>query len=206
MKPLAIVHVVLFLLGNVLTYPTGISVGDKVHDIIDLIPKERISELAQQHMQNDEGFKAAIFYLQGKEWNDLLDALMQKPEFIKFEEITKQMNLNITGMIMCIKSNIFSLQVNEEPTSKPDLTPFIKEVEESLPLAKMITTLTAKGSDEDAVQSIQVPFDYELFQKILDDLLNVSEMKTMLDKIKEMGFDLKQYIGFVHAFFEWVLN
>lgn len=73
--------------GKTTLKPTSIGLPP-VHDMLaNFIPQDKIREIQQSHLNDDDGFKAAVLYLQGEEWKTLVSSVLNSTEFGKFSEM-----------------------------------------------------------------------------------------------------------------------
>ncbi|KAL1501726.1 hypothetical protein ABEB36_007002 [Hypothenemus hampei] len=168
-----------------------------------LIPKTTLEEIYQKHLESDEGFKAAILYFQGDEWNNLIKATINSPEYAKVNEMALKYHINLTEVINNINIQLKSLnvtQVNKEV--KPNLGPFISDVQILIPITK-ITKMWANAKEKSNLTMIREKIGTKENQKLADDLYNLPEMKKMRDILKNMNFDVDPWIRLVYVFLGW---
>lgn len=135
-----------------------------LHKAMQVFPLKKIEEVQQEHLQKDEGFKAAVLYLQSEEWKKLVNSVLRSPQFLNFANMTQkvicyifqyewvkywmlllQYKLNITQTVECLKNHITSLKITGKVEAKPNLEPFIMDVHKAVPLVDLIKVLSTKG-------------------------------------------------------------
>lgn len=70
--------------------PPELAVGNYslVHDVLRILPMDELEAIQEAHLKTDEGFQAAVLYLQGQEWRRLVNRVLKSPEYKKFAEMT----------------------------------------------------------------------------------------------------------------------
>lgn len=61
-----------------------------LHKAMQVFPLKKIEEVQQEHLQKDEGFKAAVLYLQSEEWKKLVNSVLRSPQFLNFANMTQK--------------------------------------------------------------------------------------------------------------------
>lgn len=93
MKPQTGLLLLLIALSNVWVIQ-GASISDAsptfLHKVMEVFPIKKVEEIQQDHLQKDEGFKAAVLYLQSEEWKNLVSSVLRSPQFLNFAQMTQK--------------------------------------------------------------------------------------------------------------------
>lgn len=61
-----------------------------LHKAMEVFPLKKIEEIQNEHLQKDDGFKAAVLYLQSEEWKKLVNSVLRSPQFSNFAQMTQK--------------------------------------------------------------------------------------------------------------------
>nr|CAI5864927.1 unnamed protein product [Callosobruchus analis] len=173
----------------------------ELSEVIHLIPRENITEIANSHLAHDEGFKAAIRYMQQPEWRALVDSIRVNPKWIAFKERVSKFGLDIDLLISCTKTFIENANVGDvDPNTKRSLASFVKDVEEVIPVGQMMVTF---GKSKNLQNLMQHVMQNDESKAIVVDALNVPEVRKYIQELSEMELDAKGMFSFLFAALGW---
>ncbi|CAG9840210.1 unnamed protein product [Diabrotica balteata] len=179
------------------------SLQSSVLDILKEISREKVTEIANDHLQNDEGFKAAIKYMKSDEWINLIETIKVKPEWITLKDYINTFGIPIDTLIKCAEKIVQNVTITDIPENTPrNLTSFISDVEKVIQPAAILIKITKLQSNPEMVQVMQQLKTPETKSKF-DEALHIPEIKTVMDELKKMGLCLYDLISFIYYFLGW---
>ncbi|XP_050518788.1 uncharacterized protein LOC126892916 [Diabrotica virgifera virgifera] len=179
------------------------SLPNSFFDIVKEIPREKVTEIAKDHLQNDEGFKSAIKYMKSAEWKKLIETIKVKPEWVNLKAFMTSFGVPIDTIIKCAEKFVQNVTITDVPEDTPrNLTSFIRDVEKVIQPAAIlikITKLQKNPQMAGLIQQIKTPETKAKF----DEVLHIPEIQTVLDELKKMGLCLYNLISLMYYFFGW---
>ncbi|XP_076262802.1 uncharacterized protein LOC143197893 [Rhynchophorus ferrugineus] len=172
------------------------------HDILKVIPADKVKEIENNHLKNDEGFRAAISYLQSSNWTDLVGQVLKTPEYKEFEKMAAKYKINVDDLLKNIRSFITSIKIEGKTTAAPNLKPFFKDIENIIPIFEITKSLSAQLNNPEFVK-IRSDIASKENQKIAENLHNIPQMIKLREILKQMNFDVEPYIALIYAFLGW---
>ncbi|KAJ8980932.1 hypothetical protein NQ317_000942 [Molorchus minor] len=195
--------VVLNYVGH--TAPASESLEDELKDIMQLLPKDFIKNIASEHLKTDEGFKAAIKYMQSEEWINLIEAVKHKPEWIALKNYLKLSGLDLEVMIHYLEMFAQNTTITLDPNSPPQkksFKSFIVDVEQNFPTVKFITAVKEKM----ATGTLQQLFDRlssAESRKLLEAVIALPEVKKIMEIMMDMDVNLYDLLSLLYTLFGW---
>nr|CAI5864928.1 unnamed protein product [Callosobruchus analis] len=166
----------------------------ELSEVIHLIPSDKITEIANSHLAHDEGFKAAIRYMQQPEWRALVDSIRVNPKWIAFKERVSKIGLDIDQLIKRTLTFIENANVGDvDPNTKRSLASFVKDVDEILPIGQILVTF---GKNKNLQNLIQHIMQTDESRAIVVDALNVPEVRKYIQELSEMEVDANGIFSF----------
>lgn len=187
------------------TTATGAPISDTWLDVLNLIPRDKITEIAESHLKDDQGFMAAIKYMQGDEWKNLVETVKSKSEWIKFKLFLKEFGLDLDVLIRCVDKFLANAHVDlqtRDPEPKRNLTAFIIEVEQNIPVLEIAGALQVKMK-KPGFGELYMKMSSDESKKLVQDVLTVEEVKLMMKKLEEMGMNIHDLLRFMFIFLGW---
>ncbi|VEN54119.1 unnamed protein product [Callosobruchus maculatus] len=175
-------------------------VKEELNEIISLIPRDNITEIANSHLAHDEGFRAAIYYMQQPEWRAMVDSIRANPKWIAFKEMVSKFGLDIDQLIKCTKTFIENANVGDvDPKANRSLAAFVKDVEGVIPIGQMLVTFGKNKNLQNMLQHIQT----DESKAVVVDALNIPEVKKYVQELSDMELNVKEVLTFVFAALGW---
>nr|XP_023013752.1 uncharacterized protein LOC111503631 [Leptinotarsa decemlineata] len=182
---------------------TARPISEEFKDILALIPRDQITKLAEEHLETDESFKAAVEYMQSDEWILLVETVKSKPEWKAFKTFTKQFGVDIDTLIHCSEGFILNANVTVSDNATRSLIPFIKDMQKAIPLTKIIGAFHEKMMKSKAFQEFFEKISSEESKKIVEDVINVPEIGLMMKEWDKMGLNLYELVSLMYTFLGW---
>ncbi|XP_056631504.1 uncharacterized protein LOC130441742 [Diorhabda sublineata] len=180
------------------------SLQAEIHEILQLIPREKVTEIAKNHLVSDDGFKAAIKFMKSDDWNENVEIIRGKPEWIRFKSFFSTIGFPVDTLIFCMESFLKMVTVPEVPEDTPkNLTSFMIDVEKVVPLTDIIMKLYEKQRDNKKFNKILEKLKTPETKIIVEDVVRLPEVKKMLTDVKNMGLDLGDIFSMFYFFMGW---
>nr|CAH7732510.1 unnamed protein product [Callosobruchus chinensis] len=175
-------------------------VKEELTEIINLIPRDNITDIANSHLAHDEGFKAAIRYMQQPEWRAMVDSIRANPKWIAFKEVVSKFGLDIDQIIKCSEAFIENADVGDvDPNAKRSLASFVKDVEGVIPIGQMLVIFGNQQNLQILMQYLQT----DETKEIVVDAFSIPEVKKYIQELSEMEFNTKEILSFLFAALGW---
>ncbi|CAH0547511.1 unnamed protein product [Brassicogethes aeneus] len=203
-----LIYISFFLLfGIVFSGPTTgkyASLEDEIKEVMELLPKENISEVVVSHLKTDPGFQAAIKYFKSDEWKKMEDAVKDNADWVKLKAFIKTIGIDIDDILKCINKNLDKAEVpNVAKDVKKDLRSFLIDLEKNVPTLKIFGALNQKmiGNPKfrEALEKLSSPEIKTLFDKARD----IKEVKEMVKILEEMGVKINSVIDVLYSLLGW---
>ncbi|XP_050518790.1 uncharacterized protein LOC126892917 [Diabrotica virgifera virgifera] len=180
------------------------SLQRSVFDILKEIPKEKITEIAKDHLQNDDGFKSAIKYMKSAEWRKLIETIKVTTKWVNLKGYITSFGVPIDRLIKCAESFVQNVTITDVPENTPrNLTSFLRDVEKVIRPADILIKITQLQKNPQIAQLMQQLKSPETKAKF-DEALHIPEIRTVLDELKKMGLSLLyDLISVMYYFFGW---
>ncbi|XP_050518720.1 uncharacterized protein LOC126892908 isoform X2 [Diabrotica virgifera virgifera] len=166
-------------------------------------PKEKVIEIANKHLQTDEGFKAAVNYLKSVEWRNLTETIRKKPEWVSLKDYIKKFGISIDTIVKHVDKYLQTVTVRNLDENTPrNLTSFLLEAGDVLPRGYFLKLLF-----KELIKIPIVPLIIQLkspeIKLKFDVALDIPEVHTVLVELKKMGAPLDVIIGMIYFFLGW---
>ncbi|XP_072399365.1 uncharacterized protein [Diabrotica undecimpunctata] len=179
------------------------SLQSSVLNILKEISREKVTEIANDHLQNDDGFKAAIKYMKSAEWIKLIETIKVKPEWITLKDYINTFGIPIDTLIKRAEKFVQNVTITDIPENTPrNLTSFITDVEKVIQPAAILIKVTKLQSNPEMAKLMQQLKTPETKSKF-DEALHIPEIKTVMEEFKKMGLCLHDLISLIYYFLGW---
>uniref|UniRef100_A0A6P7H9L7 Uncharacterized protein LOC114349136 n=1 Tax=Diabrotica virgifera virgifera TaxID=50390 RepID=A0A6P7H9L7_DIAVI len=180
------------------------SLQRSVFDILKEIPKEKITEIAKDHLQNDDGFKSAIKYMKSAKWRKLIETIKVTPKWVNLKGYITSFGVPIDTLIKCAERFVQNVTSTDVPEDTPrNLTSFLRDVEKVIRPADILIKITQLQKNPQMAQLMQQLKSLETKTKF-DEALHIPEIRMVLDELKKMGLSLLyDLISVMYYFFGW---
>lgn len=194
--------VIFALFGLSLAAPNTRSLSDDFKDFVDLIPVEKIVEIARRYLNTDPEFQAVVSYLQGPEWAKLVVEIKSKPEVQKFNKFMLDAGVDVEGFFQKIHDIIAGAK--PQPAVAPrSLKGFIEEVKPLIPKAELFVLLNQKMSSSEDFKKFYARVSSEESHALVEEVRAIPEVQRIASRLEEMGLDVKKVLDFFYHLFNW---
>jgi hypothetical protein len=131
------------------------------NQVIDLLPLDDITAIADEHLQTDGAFAAVVLYLQGPEWTELVETVGAKPAVQDFIQYLTDAGLPVDDILAWIDNLITGATPGTDPDEEGSLRPLLDEIEAILPLADLLALLNDKLQNSPDFQALYVEVSSE---------------------------------------------
>lgn len=189
------------------TEPISNPIKEQVKELIGKIPMDKIHVISEEHLKQDPGYQAAVNYLKSSEWKQIVKDVRDVSEWKFVKEAIKEfgvdLNLLIDHVSHCLEA-VDIRNLNVEASIKPNLTLFLNDVQDELlvPVMKGISNFIESIGEENLHKLAKEPNTVEI-KNSLDKALKTKQVQTMIDKLQEMGINLKKSLWFVASVLGW---
>ncbi|KAJ8952471.1 hypothetical protein NQ314_007549 [Rhamnusium bicolor] len=176
------------------------------NDIMALISKEEIQNITYEHLKTDEEFKAAIQYMQSKEWLDLIETIRGKSEWIALKKFLKDTSIDVDVGIKCIERLFENVTLHLEPQIPPpkkSLKLFLIDVEQSLPSMKILNYLQEQVTKGVNFNVLFDRLSSDESRQLVQSVLALPEIKRVLKELADMGVNLLDVLSLMYMHFGW---
>lgn len=170
-------------------------------DISLIFSTDLFTNITNEHLQHDDGFKAAILHMQTKEWKDKLDVIKKKPEWIALKDYMEQFGFKMDMNCSFIDEAVVAKKPPEG--TKMNLTNFLIDVEQNIPTSQLLDTIYRKFTSENKLETILKKFGTNKLKTILENFLAISEAKEMFYELENLGLYLQKVLSLIYRFFNW---
>lgn len=171
-------------------------------DFAALIPEDEIRDIARRYLATDPEFKAAVAYLQGPEFAELVREIRQKEAVKEFEEYFIEAGVDIVGFFEYIHNLIMGAETRLRGESR-SLKGFLDEVKRTLPIGKLIRLFSDKMKNSPAFQAFFEKVSSEDSHQMVEEIKALPEVQRLNKKLKEMGIEVERYMKIIYAIFGW---
>ncbi|GJQ70966.1 hypothetical protein Trydic_g882 [Trypoxylus dichotomus] len=179
---------------------TGLS--NDIADFLEIVPVEKIKKIAVQHLHDDPEFQAAVQYIKGPEFGDLLAELILQPEVIALKNFLKDagIDLDIYSAKLCSFLEGINIQTDYKERS---LKKFIEEVRQIIPMAKLIEAYDNKMNTSPAFQEFYRKVTSEEAHQLISKVRALPVFKKIVAEFNVMGIDLDRIFSVAYSIFGW---
>lgn len=160
-----------------------------LRELMEVIPKDKILQIANDHLETDEAFQAAVAYLQSEEWKTLIDTIKEKPEWKEFNQLIQEIfGVDLEVMSKCNERFLKEAKVPLSLNSgvKRSMKYFLRDVQEVLPMTKMTNVLMERIINTGLYKRQLEVVKSDRFRKAFENLIAVPEVKKMVKELQEM--------------------
>lgn len=184
----------------------GSPVADHIKDILSIIPKDLIRNITEEHLKTDGGFKSAVKFMQSDDWNDRVEIIREKPEWIALKKYMKGFGIDMDKFIKCIDGFLQNVTVKldpEHPTPKKSVKAFLIDVEQKIPTMKILTAIHEKMIKNEELQKLFEKISSTDTHKMIDNVLSLPEIKSMLLDLADMDLNILDMLSLMYSFMGW---
>ncbi|KAG5897361.1 hypothetical protein JTB14_030243 [Gonioctena quinquepunctata] len=167
------------------------------------IPHEKITQIAEKHLKTDPGFIAAIKYMQGGAWKKLVENIRVNKAWIAFKDHMTHYGFDVDTIIHCSDTFIKNANITRDSNAPKSLNSFMEDVEESIPVADIISYLHQKMRKNVTLQELFDKISSKESNKIVQGALNIPEVQQMMKELNSMDLNLYEFLSFVYSFLGW---
>lgn len=181
-------------------------IADHFQEILSIIPKDLIKNITYEHLNTDEEFKSAVKFMQTDEWINRVEIIREKPEWIALKKYMKGFGINMDKFIKCAEGFLQNVTVKldpEHPPPKKSVKAFLIDVEKNLPTVKILTAVHEKMIQNSELQQLFEKMSSSDTHKIVDNVLTLSEIRSMLKDLADMDMNITDVLSLVYAFLGW---
>ncbi|XP_023311091.1 uncharacterized protein LOC111691874 [Anoplophora glabripennis] len=182
------------------------AIADHFQEIISVIPKDLIKNITYEHLKTDEAFKSAVQFMQTDEWNNRVKIIREKPEWIALKKYMTGFGIHIDKFIKCADGFLQNVTVKLDPMhppSKKSVRAFLTDIERNLPIAKILSIIHEKMVKNSELQQLFEKMSSDDTRKMIDNVLALSEIRSMLKDLAEMDMDITEMLSLIYAFLGW---
>ncbi|KAJ8939744.1 hypothetical protein NQ314_011030 [Rhamnusium bicolor] len=180
--------------------------ANEFKNLKSLIPKERVRNITYEHLETDQNFKAAIKYMQSEEWKDLIEAIRDKPEWIALKKYLREFGIDLELIINYAEAFVANITVTLEPQDPPpkkNLSLFIIDVEQSLPIIAIVSFLHEKLINNPSVQELFEKLSNNESRQMIENVIALPEVKCLIKEFEYMGVNFLDMFSLMYTFFGW---
>lgn len=184
------IFVVAIICCNGSVHDTDNPVHVAFKEIMDLVPQDQIKRIAEEHLRSDEEFRAAIAYMKSNNWTEKINTLHVTTEWLQFINYLEEIfGYEVEHFLEGFLKFLVNATVTVDPrnTAGNALNSFMEDVEMAIPINKMLKIFYKKIVNTGIYKETLEKMRSEKFKEILSNLLSVSEVKEILDKLDNMG-------------------
>lgn len=177
------------------------------HDLEDMktmFHNQKYEEVAKAHLQNDNEFKAAVKYLQSKEFDEILMPVVNRSEWKLIQKLLDPFKINITAGFTCFTNNIKKLKVEGEipAGTKKNLSKYLVDIGwDNLSFA-LLKNLNIYSNIAE-FQTVYNNFATQENFIMINNFKNLPEMKKLLAVLKELGIETEKLFTSLYIFLGW---
>lgn len=171
-------------------------------DFADLIPHEKIREIARRYLATDPEFKAAVQYLQGPEFAALIAEIREKQAVKEFKQYLIDAGVDIEAFLSYIHDLIVGAETKIQDESR-SLKGFIDEVRKTLPIGKIIRLYMDKMKNSPAFQEFFAKISSKDFYQMVEEVRALPEVQRLHAELTELGIEIDRYLSIIYAILGW---
>lgn len=193
--------IVLFaIVGLGLAAPTK-TLDDDLKDILSLIPVLDIKAIADKHMANDPEFQQVVHYLQGEEWQKIVEAVRANAKYQEFKNFLEASGIDVDKIIQIIHDIIANAKPNR--IAPRSLRQFLDEVEAIIPGDAILVMINNKLETSEAFVKLYEQLSSEDFHQLCLDVKAIPEVQRLREVLIGMGVDVEGVEEFIKQFLGW---
>lgn len=183
---------------------SGRTIEDELRDFCDIMPKEQMKKIAEEHIKSDKEFNEAIIFMQSSTWTGLIRDVQQNAEWKKLKKRLNDTGLNIDAMI----KSFFTLITDLKPVPNTKKTPrslraFFDDIELILPIGKLLAMLHEKKQNNTVFQEFYKKISCEEVHKMFENVRKQPEIKRIMIELKSMGARVDDTLELFYGFMNW---
>jgi len=194
------------------------SLSDDLQDIINVLPLDQISKIAERHSKTDPQFQEVEAYMKGAEWQTLLAQVEQQDAYKTLLKYLYQVGLDIQKIFDYIKHLIdqftkLSLATNlivedsgsteSAQTDTESLRSFLDEVESIIPTQKLLAVVIDKMTHSEDFKNFYNELSRQDTYQIVERTRKLPQVQEMLQKLEGMDAKVDNAIAVVYAMLGW---
>lgn len=176
-----------------------------INQVIAMIPKERFFELANKHLKYDVGFQAAIKYFNSLEWQRISDIIRKNPDWQKFKQFLTNLGIDINKYLKCLEAFLEQAEVPQDvpEDAQRDLKPFLADLEESLPVAKILARINERIMNNPQFHVMYDELSSPASRALVENVRAIPEFVQMIASLNDMGIQVDDIISAFYVFLGW---
>lgn len=175
-------------------------------EIMDLVPKEKIMKIAEEHMETDPDFRAAVAYMKSPQWTNLIDTIRTKPQWVEFREYVRNvMGFDVEIFSKCTREFLRNIPETAAPitNAKRGFRFFMADVEKVIPVNKIIEVFYKRIVNTGRFKEATQKMSSDEFKTILTNLFAVPEFQQVACILQDMDINVREMFAMLQAFLGW---
>lgn len=189
------------LIGLSFTAPP-LSLESDIIDFLELIPLEDIKTIVDKHVRNDKEFQAAILYIQGDEFANILENLDKTNQAKAIKEYFSNAGIDLDFIGMILQEIIGDIDIKSH-YNKKSVKKFLQEVNSIIPHEELLKLYMEKMDKSTFFQEFIDKLTSERFHKLVEDILATDEAQQFLDSLESIEVEIRKFLKGVYAFIGW---
>lgn len=191
------------LLSVSFALPTSRTLDDDLKEFVDLVSKEKMTEILSNHVASDEEFNAAIEYFKGSEWAALLQDVVAKREVQDVKQYLANSGVDVDKIIYYVWEWINSVEVKDSSATARGLKEFIEEVIAALPVHNIVVLFYDKLMYSDDFRKFYAAISNEDAHALVETARVLPEVQVLAARLLELGVDLMRALELIYDLFGW---
>lgn len=197
--------IVLFtvLLSFGATKPAPRDLSDDIQEFIDLIPLDEIKDILDEHLKTDGGTAAALNYLKGDDWTNIVATVGAIPDVQDLLQYLRDAGLPVDDFLTAVHDTIANAEASVEPDEEGSLRPLLDEIENIIPVDDLLALLVDKLQSSADFQALYVKVSSEDTHELVDTVLGLDQVEDLLQKLRDFDVKVDEVLEVVYGFLGW---
>lgn len=178
------------------------SLKEDFEDIAALIPTAELKEVAAKYKTCTEVQKV-VKYLQGSEWQKLVNDVRNKEEVIEFKKYLVEAGLNPDRLIQAIHDIIANAGHSGATDDSCTMKQFLDAMKEKIPYVKLMSKIVEKKLSSKDFQEFFNKVSSDKSRELVESVRGLDEVQRLAKALKDMGVDIDHVINLIYGLLGW---
>nr|XP_022920938.1 protein G12-like [Onthophagus taurus] len=176
-----------------------------LQDILATIPLLEIKAIAREHAESDSEFQEVVNYMQGPEWNSIIDTVGANPSWQKFKVYMDNAGVDIDGIIQYFRDLVADVEISKcsDDVTARTLREFLDDIHKILDVSQTLTVFNDKLNNSPDFQEFFEIISSEEAYNMAEEIRALEEVQRVAERLTEMGIDIDKVIDLIYELLGW---
>ncbi|GJQ70940.1 hypothetical protein Trydic_g856 [Trypoxylus dichotomus] len=171
-------------------------------EILEVIPLDKMREIAQKYLNNDPEVQQVVGYLQSEEFEELISNIAANPSWIKFKEFMLKQGLDMEAFAQSVFEVIQGAGSKSKLQTR-DIKGFANEIVSVIPVDALLAKISDKMQNSVDFQIFWEKISSEEAHQFVEEIRQIEEVRRLGQILRELGFDVNTILNVAYAILGW---